>query len=138
MRTTLRNNQRWMATITTRYDIGGREMAEILVRFANVWGDYAPDLWEKTNSPGVEMTRGQVEEVVRGALRGWGSGAYRGPDEDEGSESLTEEQVYTRATWPTAQVARVYPELDDAELRDFHDEHLRAAEERRKYEEESK
>lgn len=101
----LRRSGRRKATVRVDHIIGGAEMVKIIVK--HYASGYAPgDL-------GDQLTKTIVENQVRRILADRGSEAYLGLWEDEGR---TEAENAALVRWAAGEIARLYPELVDADF----------------------
>lgn len=107
LRPTLRVNGRRMFTTRTAHHLGGTEVARLLCGYA----EQAPAWWR--DFPGADMTRAQVEELVRDMLHLHGVDAYADERFDEDARA---EHCYQVVAWAYGQVRRLLPELVDADL----------------------
>jgi hypothetical protein len=111
MRFTPRRSGRLKTTVRTVHHLAADDLAALLCRYADVFGRYGPQVWEKPPTPGVRLTRAQLDEVVRKALTGSGNSAYL--DEDDWSEDYTATEAHEIAQWALAQINRLYPAFTD-------------------------
>lgn len=112
---TLRRNDRKMVTVNAPHHLGGVELAKLLCQHAF---EHMPKWYERPPKPGRDMTRAEVETVLRKAVWAWGQDAY----DDEGfGEDDPVDKSNEVVQWAGAQIRRLFPELVDAKLDEWSD-----------------
>lgn len=130
VRITFRKTKRYMFTVQVAHDLGGVELAELLAGYGDVFGAYLPEVTDKNHlSAGMDMTKADVEKVVRQAVWRAGFDAYRPEGGFDPAGNYTDPQAHIIVTWACAQVRRLFPELVDSELDSLEENYRRAAEE---------
>lgn len=102
-----------MTSINTVHHLGSAEIAYILCRFGDAWPGDTPE----------NLTRAEVDALVRTSIRAWGVSAYR--SEGSWDEDLTEDEALFVATWAVAQIRRLYPHLDDPALTEYENQYAK-------------
>lgn len=112
LRPTESKDGRFRFTVRTEHRLAGHDLARLLIAHG---GSFTPDVFAELRSSGEDMTRGQVEEVVRGAVRDYGVDAYAN-ERGEVDENLRPDEALHLVRWAVAQVTRLYPDLVDDKL----------------------
>ena len=122
LKPTLRRNDRKMVTVQAPHHLGGVELGKLLCQHAS---DHVPKWYERPPTPGRDMTRAEVEKVLRYAVWAYGEDAYN----DEGfGEDDREDENNKVVQWAANQIRRLFPELVDAKLEEWSDTFAQNAE----------
>ena len=119
MRFTDRKDGRKHTVLTFRHHPGSVELAVIMCRYHRLFGFDGPDDTRDGITIGRALTRADLAESVRQAIDINGRRAYARPDWDEWAEHLSWRHTRAVVRWAVGTVRRLYPDLDDAALREW-------------------
>ncbi len=112
-----RRSGRLKATVTAAHYLGGLEIVKILCRFCGQL-PYS-DLDREENLPWPKLTKRLAEDIIREAVLEYGRDAYF--SDSDWSENYEDQEIGRIARWADEQMRRLYPNLIDADYREYVD-----------------